>query len=525
MTSAGSSADSDLSMRRRSLLLGGLGGASATALAALGHAEPAAAAPSPGPAAPPPPGLEFDFDNDNFHSDLIDRAGDQSFGGEQIFGPMDASLIIWIQHIMCTAWFDALAPYHRTAVGVHSRIPRRPRAESATNRNRNIAAIYATLQVIKAVYPERLAAVKAVMTIIGLDPEDVSENLATPVGIGNVAGKSVVRARQNDGMNFLGNEGPKYHGRQFEDYTGYEPRNTAYDLPEPGRWQPAMGPHRRRVGGGPGDKGIFIIQRFVTPHFGRVKPYTYKDPSPFKIARPDHTDYTDRAKYKKSADEILAASAALTDLQKVKTEFFDNKFLGIGQATKAAALSHNLDLDKWVQLHFMSAIAQLDDLIACWHQKRRWDAPRPFTVIRKVYGDRKVSSWGGVGKGTVHDMPGNEWTSFIPVGDHPEYPSGSTTLCAAEAQAARRFLGDDKLEWRRPIPKGSSLTEPGLVPARDLELYYPTWTGFVKDCATSRVWAGVHFGTTVARSIEYGTPFGDRAYDFAMKYIKGEVRA
>ncbi|TQM71882.1 hypothetical protein FHX41_5662 [Actinomadura hallensis] len=517
MTRSERAGGSASAMGRRSLLIGG---ASAAALATLGRTGVAAASPS-APSAPAAPQIDFDFDTGNFHRDLIAAQGDPTYGGELAFGPMDASLIIWIADMMTTSWFDALAPYHPTAVGVHSRIPRRPAGESKTNRNKNIAAIHATHKVIKATNPERLASVEQVMKLIGLDPSDQSEDPTTPVGIGNIAGNSAVRARSRDGMNFLGNEGRKYNGQPYDDYTGYKPVNTAYELVDPARWQPAIHPHRRRVGGGPGDKGIFVVQRFVTPQLARVKAHTYRDPSRFGLPEPVHLR---GANYKRSVDDILAASAGLTDAQKVKAEFFDNKFLGIGQATMAAGRAHDLDLDNWVHLHFATAVAQFDDLIAAWYHKRRFDAVRPFSAVRHVYGDRKVTAWGGVGKGTVSDMPANEWASYLPVGDHPEYPSGSTTLCAAEAQAARRFLGDDVLEWKHSVPAGSLLTEPGLVPAKDFELNYGTWTEFVRECAISRVWGGVHFRNTVETSMEWGKQFGDRAYEFAQRHIKGQVR-
>jgi len=521
MTMSGHSPVSGFSPGRRSLLLGGLGAASTAALVTLGQTGTAAASQRANSAAEPAQ-INFDFDTGNFHRDLIIALADTS-GQTQTIGAMDASVIIWIQGIMLAAWFDALAPYHPTAVGVHTRIGRRPPSESATNRNKNIAALHATYQVTKIMYPERKDGLRLGMIAVGLNPDDESEDPTSPVGIGNLTGKGAVRAHVQDGMNFLGDEGRKYNGKAFDDYTGYQPVNSAYELVDPSRWQPAMGPHARRVGGGHGDKGIFIIQRFVTPQFGQTTPFTYRDPDQFKIAPPDHTDHTDSRRYKRSVDEVLQASAALTDEQKVKAEFFDNKFMGIGQSTVAAALSHNLDLDNWVQLFFTSGVAQFDDLIAAWHQKVKYEAVRPFSAIRHVYGNRRITAWGGPGKGTVNDMPANEWASYIPVGDHPEYPSGSSTLCSAEAQAARRFLGDDVLDWRFPYPAGSALTEPGLVPANDIELHFPTWTDFIQNCAISRVWAGVHFKTTVERSLIWGAQFGDMAYEFAQRHINGDV--
>src|SRR6266536_2218327 len=211
--------------------------------------------------------IDFDFDNGNFIRDLITTNVGGALPVESAIGPMDASIYIWITHLFQMSWFDALAPYHPTAVGVHSRIPRRPSSESATNRNKNIA------------------------------------------------GKAIVRARAHDGMNALGDEGRKYNGQPYDDYTGYRPVNTAYELVNPSRWQPAMGPHRRRVGGGlpgtvaarAGDKGIFIVQRFVTPQLGLVKAYTYQDPGQFEIDPPDHIDHTNPSRYKRRGDARLWA--------------------------------------------------------------------------------------------------------------------------------------------------------------------------------------------------------------------------
>jgi hypothetical protein len=125
--------------------------------------------------------------------------------------------------------------------------------------------------------------------------------------------------------------------------------------------------------------------------------------------------------------------------------------------------------------------------------------------------------------GTVDDLPANQWASYLNVGDHPEYPSGSTTLCSAEAQAKRRFFGDDVLDWRFTVAAGSTLVEPGITPASDIEVHWPTWTDFLNDCATSRVWGGVHFSKTVERSIEFGEQFGDLAHEFVQRHVNGDV--
>lgn len=468
--------------------------------------------------------IPFDFDNGNFVRDLITTHGGGGFPPADAMAPGDVAAYTWVTQLLQTSWFDALAPYHPTAVGVYSRIGRRPAGESATNRNKNIAGLYAMFQVVKAAFEERVPVLRQALTGLGLDPDDESKDPTTAVGIGNTAGKAVVKARAHDGMNHLGGEGRKYNGLPYEDYTGYQPVNTADELVNPSRWQPATEPHRRRVNGGPGDKGIFTAQQFATPQLGLVPAETYKNPSQFKLAPPDHLDHTDSRQYRRAVDEILKASAQLTDEQKVKAEFFEHTPLSVTLSPRAAAMAHDLDLDGWVHLFLAASVARFDSLIAAWHHKREYDAVRPFSAVRHVYGNKPVTAWGGPGKGTVRNIPADEWAGYLPVGNHPEYPSGFTTLCAAQAQASRRFLGDDVLNWTHSFPAGSAQREPGLVPAGDLTLTWDTWTDFENDCAMSRVWAGAHFKKTVQTSLRFGTQFGDRAHEFVQRHIKGDVK-
>jgi hypothetical protein len=229
--------------------------------------------------------------------------------------------------------------------------------------------------------------------------------------------------------------------------------------------------------------------------------------------------------YKRSVDEVIEASANLTDRQKVLAEVFDNKVWGIGHSTIVVARRHKeMGVHDWAHFFLIHLLSTFEPTIAAWHYKIKYDAARPISAIRHVYGDKKLTAWGGPGMGTVNNIPASQWNSYLGTPDHAEYPSGSTTLCSAEAQAARRFFGDDVLDWKFTIPAGKALVEPGVTPARDLEIHWATWTEFVKDCAMSRVWAGVHFRETVEQSVLFGEQFGDMAYEFVMRQVRGEVK-
>ena len=39
--------------------------------------------------------------------------------------------------------------------------------------------------------------------------------------------------------------------------------------------------------------------------------------------------------------------------------------------------------------------------------------------------NKPLTTWGGPYKGTVNNMKADEWTSYLPVANHPEYPSAS----------------------------------------------------------------------------------------------------
>ncbi|WP_210581225.1 DUF6851 domain-containing protein [Streptomyces sp. GESEQ-4] len=507
---------------RRSLLLGG---ASAAVLSTLAFPRVAGAATSDEPIK-----IDFDLDKGNYIKWAQPQDAQAGLEGRLAFiGPMDVTVFLWTSRTAMLAVFDALAPYHESAAGIYSQIPRRPAAESATNRNMNIATIYAQMGIWKRMLPHDTAGIRQLMAAFGLDPDDTSEDLTSPVGIGNVAAKHAWNALKNDGMNVLGYEGRTYNPRPWADYTGYRPVNTAFEVSNPSRWQPQLIPHNgRRAGGGPGDMGIYVAQHFITPQAGRTKSLLFKDPAQFRLAPPAHSDHTDARAFKRSVDEIVEASADLNDERKALAEIMENKLWGIGYSSIVIARKYDQDdhmgVHGWAQWILQHLLATFDPLIAAWYQKARYDACRPVTAVRHVYGNRKITAWGGPGKGTVDDIRASEWRSYLTVGDHPEYPSGSTTLCSATSQTARRFFGSDDLDWTIDYPAGSTLVEPGQTPGKDLSIHFATWTEFSRACADSRVWGGVHFQKTVDRSLAFGEQFGDLAHEFVQRQVKGDVK-
>ena len=427
----------------------------------------------------------------------------------------DASLLLRVTTLVTNSWFDATAPYHFSAVGVYSRLGRRPASESLTNERMNIALLYASHRVMNSLLPAREAEWRQMLLSAGLDPADDSMDLTTAVGIGNAAGLAVAAGRIHDGMNQTGAEaGRSFNLQPYSDYTGYRPVNSPERLRRPGRWQPDI----QRLG-----LGIYKSQQFVTPQYRFVEPYSYRNARHFRVPRPRHSNPDRWRAYRRQADRVLEASANLDDIQKIKAELFDNKIESLGFSAVFAALSRGLSLLEFIQLDFLTNMAAFDAGIVIWQEKTRHDAVRPFSAIEYIYRDRPVTAWGGVGRGTVHDLPASEWKAYLEEADHPEYPSASACFCAAHAESARRYLGSDHLGWEVPRAAGSSRVEPGITPSEDIVLRWDTWTEFASDCGESRIWAGVHFPAAVKASAAICDDFGETAYEYLLSLIDGSA--
>src|SRR5258705_6369200 len=93
-------------------------------------------------------------------------------------------------------------------------------------------------------------------------------------------------------------------------------------------------------------------------------------------------------------------------------------------------------------------------------------------------------------------MLGQNWRpyqpSYFPTPPFPEFISGHSTFSAASAEALRRFTGSDRFGASATIAAGSSKVEPGLVPAKDVTLSWPTFSAAADEAGLSRRYGGIH---------------------------------
>ncbi|HLO39228.1 MAG TPA: hypothetical protein VK173_12080, partial [Lacibacter sp.] len=160
--------------------------------------------------------------------------------------------------LVWTAVFDAWSRYDEKARPLYLQQVERVPENQRTVKNKEIAISYAAYSAMLEYFYSDSTMLRNKMKEFGLDPDNKSMDPATPEGIGNLAAKTVIEARLNDGSNQTGNM-PGSNGKIYSDYTGYMPVNSADTLNDIKRWQP------KYFADGRGGK---FAPACLTPHWG-----------------------------------------------------------------------------------------------------------------------------------------------------------------------------------------------------------------------------------------------------------------
>ena len=411
--------------------------------------------------------------------------------------------------IVHTAMYDAWAAYDETAVGTRLGDDLRRPASEHTTSHKSMAMSYAAYRALVDLFPAKADDFTAFMRALGYDPNNRSNNPATPVGVGNRATKAVLDFRATDGSHQSGG---------YADTSGYEPVNTPDTVNDPFRWQPLRHPD---------GTGGTVVQRFLTPHWGQVTPFALTSPEQFLPPGPTMRTLL---QLDEEITDTLLHSASLTDVQKVRAEYWADgpasetppgHWCLFAQAVSRAR-DHSLDQD--AKLFFALANAELDASIAAWHAKRKWDYVRPITAVRTRMEGRWVLAWAGPYKGT-RLIRGETWHPYQaatnPSPPFAEYVSGHSTFSAAGAQVLRRFTGSDLFGARTSVAPGASFVEPGLVPLVRQVLIWPTFSDAVAEAGMSRRYGGIHFPDADLHGRTMGESIGQQAWSKARTFFDG----
>jgi hypothetical protein len=255
----------------------------------------------------------------------------------------------------------------------------------------------------------------------------------------------------------------------------------------------------------------------------RRSPFALKAASQF---RPGGPAWYGSAEYARQAEQLIAASAALDDRTKAIASYWADgpasetppgHWMLIAQFVSARD-AHTLDQD--VTLFFALGNALLDASIAAWDCKVAFDYIRPQSAIRWVFAGQPIAAWGGPGRGTEL-IDGAAWRSYIPTPPFAEYVSGHSTFSAAAAEVLRRFTGRDTMDMRVTVKAGASPSEPGLAPASDVTLGWPTFSAAADQAGMSRRYGGIHFRDGDLEGRAMGRRVGAQAWHKAAGYVRG----
>lgn len=330
--------------------------------------------------------------------------------------------------------------------------------------------------------------------------------------VGRDVAYRVIRSRDGDGANMRGDLAPGF----YSDWTGYQSVNTPDQINDLSRWQPLRLPN---------SAGQLVVQKFLTPHWGRVRPFALSSGAQYRpTASP-------RMPTQAEIDEIIALSAALDDRSKALGDFFAQNPGAVtppGQwlqvAEQVAAIDGN-NLDNDVKLFFTTAQAGLDASIAAWDAKRANDQVRPVTVIPALYRGKTIRAWGGPGRGT-QNIQGENWVPWQrPVNRTPPFPdfvSGHSTFSAACATAIARVRGSDVITLRATVPAGAFRTDPGL-PADDVNFVWTRLSQMADDAGYSRRVTGIHWVRSDLEGRTLGKKVGTAVANKALELFDGPL--
>jgi hypothetical protein len=140
------------------------------------------------------------------------------------------------------------------------------------------------------------------------------------------------------------------------------------------------------------------------------------------------------------------------------------------RAAVDVAERHGLSLLEKARVLAAMNVAEADAGISCWHAKYTFVFWRPVTAI--PLGDTDGND------ATVLDAA---WTPLITTPNHPEYPSGHSSLSGAAGAVLAAFFGDET-EFSL-----TSETTPGVT------RYYTSFNAAVEEAGDARVFGGIHF--------------------------------
>lgn len=471
-------------------------------------------------------------------------------------GPTIASRAYSMVH---TAMFDAWAAYDPQAIATQLEDELQRPPEEIQEDNKIEAMSFAAYRVLSDLFPDRVEVFDELMVELGLDPDNTTTDVTTPAGIGNVSARALLELRHQDGSHQLGD-------------VPYDPGSDYQSVNEPGHalhiehWTPEYIPIDAADPDAP-------VQKFLTPHWGDVTPFTLESgdrfrpepPQPFLLVEgeidpeaktiqledtgeivpisKDLIGSVINPEFINQAEKIVEVSGNLTDEQKIIAEFWEDAegtsfppgtWMTFGQFVSAR---DNNTLDEDAQMFFALGNAVFDAGVATWSAKKFYDYTRPIRAIRTLgdlglIGEHNeqldgyaIAAWGGPGEGTQKILA-TDFLTYQTPGSHAsppfaEYTSGHSAFSAAGAEILASFTESDDFGAEVTFEPGESRFEPNLTPEEAVTLEWSTFSEAADEAGISRIYGGIHFEEGDFNGRLIGREVGEAVWSQAQFYIQG----
>jgi len=344
--------------------------------------------------------------------------------------------------------------------------------------------------------------------------EESELNLSVAALLGSMVGHLHSDEMKMDGFNANGMTGRNgetcsKNCWKYRDTTGYRPVNTPLDLVDETRWQPLIESD---------GIGFFYAQEHVTPQAGNLKAQSVPDEFLTRTVPDPNYDYEELD----MAPVNAVAELEGDDMKKMLIEYLDAKsqiLVNIGMA-----------IDLWMGFSYEQkslwltgyTTVEIDAVAVTWKEKVRHDAIRPTSRVQ--------SAESFVGNETMKWYDGStvkkaDWTPYIRVMPHAEYPSGSASICWSVQEYVDAWVVDNYGTSSIPITKdfaaGSSSMD-SSVPSEDLSYTFEDMSEVARICSESRLWGGMHYPPSIVASKELVKDFGNEAYKWTQRLKNGE---
>jgi hypothetical protein len=199
-------------------------------------------------------------------------------------------------------------------------------------------------------------------------------------------------------------------------------------------------------------------------------------------------DYVLGAEYVLSQTNTMATS----DEQKMAVEFFDSKFTSLLPLQIGWSLRSGMTEFEFWHYDMTLVNGMYDATMLVWRDKVLWDRVRPTTVVHGIKGQEETMTFAGPGEGS-NMVKGVDWQPYIRTMPHAEYPSGSSCICTAYAEALELLTGSDDIDMplEQVFAPGSSRLEPGITPTSEVKLTFEKWSEVAAECGGSRLYGGM----------------------------------